>query len=265
MNSNSSHDVDVYKNFAACYKRGNYNRFSSKMAELLPDILGEFSLHPEEVLDLACGEGTFSLRMAELGYKVTGIDLSEEMLNIARESAGGVGEEVKFIKEDMREISFSREFDLVTCWFDSMNYLKEEREWRQVFANVHKSLRKGGVFIFDMNTLYGLSVEWQEDPCYVAQDKEDVFEVHRTGYDREKDLAILKITGFVKRRGEWKKFEERHKEKAYPLQRIETIFREEGFEKLACWGSLEERTEPDEESGRVWFLLGKKEAKDQEG
>ena len=257
MKSNSNSGKDIYKDFASSYRIGKYDRYSARMAELMPDILGYFSLNPVNILDLACGEGTFAIKLAELGYQVTGVDLSEEMLKMARESAKKEGREVKFLREDMREISFSKEYDLVTCWFDSMNYLLSEEDWKRVFKNVRNSLTEDGVFIFDMNTLYGLSVEWQNPSCYVAQDKKDIFEVHRKSFDEEHNSAVLNITGFLKENDGWTKFQEKHQEVSYPLEKIEKMFSGIGFEKLACWNNPEVKSEPDEESGRVWYVLEK--------
>ncbi len=249
--------MSIYEKFASLYAQGEYDRFSARMADLLPDVLGKFSMHPETILDLACGEGTFAVKMAGLGYKVTGLDRSPQMLHFARKKAKEEGVDVPFVTGDMRKLSFNHSFDLVTCWFDSLNYLLDLEELKETFQGVSNVLPEKGLFIFDMNTIYGLEVEWQNPPCYVQQDNSKVFEVHRTSFNSESNIASLKIIGFIMESDQWTKIEEEHRERGYPLHDIRNCLQAAGLEELACWDNLQMKTEPDDKSGRVWFIAQK--------
>jgi len=226
--------MTIYREFARFYACGAYPDYSRRMAELLPPVLERFEARPKTVLDLACGEGTFAVEMARQGYKVTGVDLSPEMFRLAREKAEEAGVEVRFIQQDMRGLSLDEEFDLVTCWYDSLNYLLEYEEFVAAFKNVARVLSSDGLFIFDMNTRYCLAVYWQRHPAYVQQDTGELFEVHRPGYDYERD--------------------EVHRERGYTLEQIKQALREADLCELACWGNLREMSEPKPDSGRVWFV-----------
>lgn len=250
--------MNIYKKFASLYAKGEYSRFSARMADLLPDVLGNFSIHPETILDLACGEGTFAVKMAELGYKVTGLDRSPQMLHFARKKARQAGVDVQFVTGDMRRLAFNKSFDLVTCWFDSLNYLLNLEELNRTFQGVSEVLGEKGLFIFDMNTIYGLEVEWQNPSCYVQQDNSKVFEVHRTSFNSESNIATLKITGFIRESEGWTKIEEEHRERGYPLHEIRNCLQVAGLQELACWDNLQMKTQPDHKSGRVWFIVQKK-------
>ena len=247
--------MGIYAEFAQIYAKGPYPEFSKRVAELLPGILERFGAKPRTILDLACGEGTFAVLMAQKGFQVTGVDASPQMLRFAREKAKKAGVKVQFIEQDMRSLSLKKRFDLVTCWYDSLNYLLEYDDLVKTFANVAQVLKPKGLFIFDMNTIYGLAVGWQQRSTWVEQDTSELFEVHRVGYDYKRNLATLRITSFVREGELWRRIDEEHKERGYSLEEIRSALRQAGLEELACWGCLQEMTLPKPESGRVWFVV----------
>jgi ubiquinone/menaquinone biosynthesis C-methylase UbiE len=249
--------MGIYDGFAYFYAKGPYLGYSERMAELLPAVLERFDAKPQAVLDIACGEGTFAVAIAKKGFRMTGVDQSSQMLQFARERAERENVDVEFLLQDMRSLSFEKRFDLVTCWFDSMNYLLELEDLTKTFAGVYRALREAGLFIFDMNTIYGLAVDWQRYHCYVQQDTPELFEIHFPSYDLEKNIAIMRITGFVKEGDGWTRMDEVHKERGYTLEDIRQCLKEVGFQELACWGNLQEMSEPKPDSGRVWLVMQK--------
>jgi SAM-dependent methyltransferase len=246
--------MSIYCEFALFYAKGPYSEFSRTVVELLPQVLERFGAKPKTVLDLACGEGTFAVIMAQRGYEVTGVDLSPEMLRFAGEKAKEAEVEVRFIQQDMRDLKLNERFDLVTCWYDSLNYLLEYEELVRTFANIAQVLNPGGLFIFDINTIYGLAVNWQRHPAYVQQDTSEPFEVHQPSYDYDRNLATMRITGFVREGENWRRINEEHRERGYTLEEIREALKHTSLEELACWGSLREMSEPKPDSGRVWFV-----------
>jgi len=249
--------MEVYAGFAHFYAEGPYPHFGQRMAELLPVVLGRFDFQPQAILDLACGEGTFAMAMAGQGFQVTGVDLSMPMLELARGRARQEGVAVSFFHQDMRFLSLEGPFDLATCWFDSLNYLLEASDLQRTFAGVHRAVRERGLFVFDMNTVYGLAVQWQRRACYVQQDTPVLFEVHRPAYDYERNIATLRITGFSRQGQAWVRMDESHRQRGYTLDEVRACFQQVGWQELACWDSLQEMSEPGPESGRVWFVLRK--------
>jgi ubiquinone/menaquinone biosynthesis C-methylase UbiE len=249
--------MSIYERFAYFYAKGPYLQYSERMVELLPTVLARFDARPQMVLDVACGEGTFAVAVAKKGLQVTGVDQSPQMLQLARERAERENVNVEFLLQDMRSLPFEERFNLVTCWFDSLNYLLELEDLTKTFAGVCRALRKTGLFIFDMNTIYGLAINWQRYPCYVQQDTPELFEIHRPSYDFAKNLATLRITGFVKQGDGWTRMDEEHRERGYTLEDIRQCLEEVGFQELACWGNLEDGSEPKPDSGRAWFVMQK--------
>lgn len=249
--------MSIYERFAYFYAKGPYPQYSERMAELFPSVLERFGVKPRRLLDLACGEGSFVVAMAKKGVQTTGIDLSPHTLKFAKERAKKEKVSVEFLLQDMCSLPFEERFDLVTCWYDSLNYLLELEDLEKTFTGVYCALKRGGLFIFDMNTIYGLAVNWQRHLCNVQQDTPGLFEIHRPSYDFEKNIATLRITGFMKERNGWARIDEEPKERGYSIEKIKQSLKKIGLQELACWGSMQEMSELKPDSGRVWFITQK--------
>lgn len=110
-------------------------------------------IHLSAVLDLACGTGLMSTRLADVAKEVVGVDASDAMLAVARRESARPG--VTFVTGDMRDFDLGRQFDAVVCASNSMNYVADRSELRRTFMAVARHLRPGGVFAFDTITEYG--------------------------------------------------------------------------------------------------------------
>lgn len=126
------------------------NVMNRKMEELVP----LFKKHNvNTILDCSCGTGLQSIGLAKKGFNVTGSDLSEKMLEIARENAKEEDiNDIKFIQSDFREVrsKVSNFFDAVICMGNSIPHLKQNDEILEAFKNIYECLEKGGVAIFDI-------------------------------------------------------------------------------------------------------------------
>jgi len=104
---------------------------------------------PMTILDLACGFGRHTNRLAALGHRMTGVDLSPGFLEIARVDAERRGVDVRYLQGDMRSIEFDSEFDYVLLLFTAFGYFNDEENLR-VLVNASKSLTPGGCLLFDI-------------------------------------------------------------------------------------------------------------------
>jgi len=250
--------MGLYEKFAAIYQQGPYLRFSQNLAEsVFPQYLKELEIHPGSLMDVACGEGSFAIAMSRMGYQVTGVDQSPQMIDLAKHQAQQEGENVRFLVGDMCSMNFESEFDLVTCFFDSLNYLLTIQELYQTFQNIYKALNPGGFFIFDMNTIYGLAVEWMRQESYIQNQTEDFIEFHKHSFDYENLIATVEITVFMKQGSLWERFIEIHRERGYPIADLEFLLKEAGFEVLGVNGHLKKHSELFNSSPRVWFTARK--------
>lgn len=248
--------MTVYgREFAEVYSNYGYNEFSARVAERLPRVLAKLRVKPRQVLDLTCGEGTFAVKMARKGYRTTGVDQSPGMLRLARRKAREALVRVRFIESDIRSLQFHEEFDLVTSWYDSLNYLLHLNDLKAAFAGALRALRPGGFFIFDMNTPETLSKGWQRHPSFVEVDTRDAFVIHRSTWDARTRIATLKVTCFVLRNRHWLRIDELHRERGYALPQIRACLRRVGFTEVACWGSFQKLSPPRRGDRKYWFAV----------
>ncbi len=96
------------------------------------------------VLDLCCGQGRISVELARRGYQVTGLDLSEYLLGLARERAQAAGVEVEWVRRDMRDLPWREEFDAIVSVFTSFGYLETDEEDGKVLVAAGRALKPGG-------------------------------------------------------------------------------------------------------------------------
>ena len=121
-------------------------------------VISTLGLLPQHnVLDLCCGQGRHSLALARTGLDVTGVDLSKEMLSLARTSAVEAGVSAEFLRADMRSLpdEISGEFDAVINMFSSFGYLESEDDDQRVLHQIAKVLKPGGKILMDL-----LNREW---------------------------------------------------------------------------------------------------------
>lgn len=189
-------------------------------------IWSRHGFSPDSVLDLACGTGSMTLRFARQGYKVTGIDSSRQMLDVAVKKARNEGLYVPYFRGDMRDFELNRRVDAVICLFDSLNYLLQPSDVRACFKSVFNALNPGGCFVFDVNTPFRLSTMIPDTsiiqgPWY--------FVVWRDTWDEKCRWWQVNLTGFLKDKEIWRRFDEVHRERAFPVETLAEWLKQEGF------------------------------------
>ncbi|MBL6935617.1 MAG: methyltransferase domain-containing protein [Alphaproteobacteria bacterium] len=102
------------------------------------------------VLDLGCGTGGHVLPLSARGYGMTGVDLSQTMLNQARRKAEEADSGAVFLHGDVRDVEVGRTFDAVISMFAVMGYQAEEGDLAAAFATARRHLEPGGLFLFDI-------------------------------------------------------------------------------------------------------------------
>lgn len=223
-----------YSAFAYVYDELMDNVPYDAWAEYLIGLLKENGVSDGLVCELGCGTGQMTRRLSAAGYDMIGIDLSEEMLDVAREQEYGAYEcdfedidedadmpngvsrddfeeynadwqgetadttepSILYLQQDMREFELYGTVSAVVSICDSMNYMTSDEDLLSVFRLVNNYLDKDGVFIFDMNTEYKYK-ELMGDTT-IAENREDVSFIWENLYDEEKRLNEYCLTLFAK-------------------------------------------------------------------
>ncbi len=143
----------LFENYGFQYDKESFVHGTSGECDFIEKEIGFNKQY--RILDIGCGTGRHSIELTRRGYKVTGIDLSESLLQRAKEKAAGQNLIIDFQKHDARHLSFSEEFDLVIMICEGAFPLMETDEMNyQILQNASKSLKKNGKLIF--TTLNGL-------------------------------------------------------------------------------------------------------------
>lgn len=239
-----------YTRYAEIYDR-DQTYFSRETARYLAELLHERGWQGERILDLACGTGTLAIDLAGKGYEVWGVDLSADMLAQAEKKAALAKRRVSFVRQDMRQLKLPLAFDLVTCVYDSLNYLQKIADIQEVFRRVYDQLNPEGLFFFDMNSLYALGEVWGTRT--EAEDDVDLPYIWTTVYDATRQLSSLTATFFVRRGDLYERVSEVHVERGYPQEAIVSALVEAGFSQVEVldWGTDDPATPTSE---RLAFL-----------
>ncbi len=211
------------------------------------------SRKPESVLDIACGTGNYTVVFAKQGYKATGIDISDEMLRIAREKTGGKTNP-RFIKMDMRNIELESKYDVATVLFGGFGYLVGNTELSRFFTGVGKHLNRGGLLAFEF---------WQNSAVLPAaarqlgqkswdraeDDDRLIVRLNLSKYDSHTNTLNIKFDFYVldmERKKLLDTFSETHRVKTYSISQMKELLEQNRFKALAFYDGDLGKTGDDE-------------------
>ena len=180
------------------------------------------------VLDLCCGSGRLAQALTARGYRVTGLDGSEEMVGLARARAPGA----EFVVADARSFSLPGTYDGVVSTFDSLNHVMSLEELVSVFGNVRSSLVGGGLFFFDLNTEEGYRADWHGSFGIV---EDEYVCVARSSYSPTERTAHFRATMFRLQDG-WQRSDLTLRQRCYSEAEVRSALETAGFTDIDAYG-----------------------------
>lgn len=252
--------MQAYTSFARVYDTFMDNVPYEQWGEYVCGLLEEYHIKDTLVLELGCGTGSLTEYLAGRGYDMIGIDNSSDMLEIAMEKKQASGHDILYLMQDMREFELYGTVAAAVSICDSMNYITSEDELRQVFSLVNNYLDPGGLFLFDLNTIY--KYEQLLGDCVIAENREECSFIWENSYFPEEEVNEYDLTIFIREEGGlYRRYEETHYQKAYSLTVIRRLLKEAGMEFVAAYDAFT-REAPKEDSERIYVLAREKEKKD---
>lgn len=216
----------------------------------IEDLLDRLDYHPITVLDVACGTGNVSELLSERGYEVVGVDISPQMIEIARSKQS----RVEYHVQDMAELDLGREFELALSLFDSLNYITDVERLALGIRRVGEHLVNGGVFIFDINTIYALSHHFFDQANLSAEHYPKY--VWTSDYDHATRICRVNMNFEVVENGEVRQFKEVHVQRGHSLEELTRMLRDASFEVVDMFHAYRLR-KPTRRSDRVFFVARK--------
>ncbi len=211
-------------------------------------IWDRFEYCAATVLDLACGTGNVALELERRGYQVTGVDNSAAMLRQARAKPA---RSARFLLQDARSLHLPELFDACVCLFDSLNYLLTPEDLGAALAGVSRSLRRHGLFVFDVNTIRALERGMFTQEGHGADPS--LSYVWRSEYDPETQLCRIAMRFQVQTPTGTREFHETHLQRGYPLAEIRALLESATLEVLGIYQSFGFRPAT-EGSDRAYFV-----------
>lgn len=248
--------MEVYGDFARVYDLFMDNVNYRQWAVYLTERLQEFEIRDGLVLELGCGTGTMTELLAEAGYDMIGVDNSEEMLAGAMEKRARCGHDILYLLQDMQEFELYGTVRAVVSVCDSLNYMTEEEELAQVFSLVNNYLDPGGIFIFDMNTVY----KYRDvlGSATIAENREEGSFIWENDYDPESGMNVYALALFLPREdGLYEKSEEVHYQRAYSPGKIAELLEGSGMEVVGIYDAYT-KNPPAADSERLTFIAREK-------
>lgn len=256
-----------YRQFASVYDRLMEEMPYSEWMHFVRSCWQKYGT-PKTIVDLGCGTGNMAIPLAKAGFTVFGIDLSAEMLSIARskwdepQNRGGRDEAgtIRWLQQDMRDWELPEPVDTVISFCDCLNYLTEPDDVVASFRHTYAGLAKGGLFVFDVHAPVTFERYAEEQPFVL--DEKDVAYLWTCDFDEATRTIDHDLTFFVRDEGSsgadavYRRFEESHSQRAYDPEWIVEQLAAVGFELLHRAADFK-WDKPSETSERLFFVVRK--------
>ena len=164
-----------------------------KEALFADSLIQKYCPGAERVLDLCCGTGEHAIKMTELGYQVTGVDLSKDMLAIAGEKAEKAGLSIDFICGDVHNLKVSGKFRAAYCLGYTLLYMTTHQKAIDFFNAVNRILEADGIFIVDFINGWVIADEWHKDKATYRVDDATIFLSEQAVLDRKRRIKHVEF------------------------------------------------------------------------
>ena len=249
--------MDAYGALAESYDRLTNDVDYDAVVDFYFSILNREGLRPKTAVDLACGTGSVTFRIAEKGLSVIGVDISEDMLCVATSKIEDQVNAPAFVCQDLAKLSLPRGVDLAVCALDSLDYIIDPEDCQKAIKRIYRALNPGGCFIFDVNTPEKLRA--MDGQTFLDED-DDVYCVWRGEFDEETNICTYGMDIFQRHGEFWARGDEIHQEYAYTQEQLTGYLKDAGFTSLEVFGDRRLES-PAEGEQRIYFKARKGKVK----
>lgn len=205
------------------------------------------------ILDLACGTGRLTIPIANLGFEITGLDLSEPMLKKAREKSKGLN--INWIREDFRDFNLGKRFSLILMASNAFQALLTKKDQTDFFQCVRQHLTDDGILAFDTRNMhleelknFSDKYEYWHEFDDISGEKVQVFGKH--SYDFESQIATYETL---------RKWPSHSKKTLIQLryvtqEQLTDLLDENGFKNINLYGDFSKRP-LDEKSQKIVVVV----------
>ena len=235
----------AYETLAAMYDALMDDVDYEAWADYIDRMLQKHGGPGKRLLDLGCGTGCISIPLAQRGYQVTGVDISEEMLAAAREKSRALQLDIDWRKQDLTSLQLFDEagnemvFDAAIATFDVFNHLTDPEDLQMLFHTLNPLLTDEGVLLFDVQTPYKLR-EYLGNHIFTLH-RDDVEYMWENHFDEETQICTMNITFFLRQaNGLYRRETMTQEERVYDLDLLRLWLKYSDFETAGVYEELSE-------------------------
>ncbi len=235
----------AYETLAAMYDALMDDVDYEAWADYIDRMLQKHGCPGKRLLDLGCGTGCISIPLAQRGYQVTGVDISEEMLAAAREKSRALQLDIDWRKQDLTSLQLFDEagnemvFDAAIATFDVLNHLTDPEDLQMLFHTLNPLLADEGVLLFDVQTPYKLR-EYLGNHIFTLH-RDDVEYMWENHFDEESQICTMNITFFLRQaNGLYRRETMAQEERVYDLDLLRLWLKYSDFETAGVYEELSE-------------------------
>ena len=206
-----------------------------KYADYIENLFDMHNVNPDLVCDLACGTGNVTIPLAKRGYNMTGVDISYDMLNIAREKSSGL--DILYLNQSIQNLDLYGSMGAFLCMIDGFNYILTPQGLENALRRIKTCfLDTDGILIFDISSRYKLQ-NIIGNNTFIHSDK-NIFYSWRNRYIKSKNISDMMLDFFVKDNNGYRRFEERHLQRAWSEDELKILLKRAGFTDIKTYEYL---------------------------
>lgn len=225
--------MDAYRDFAGIYDLLMDDFDYPAWADYYMNLIAQTGAQVNTLCECACGTGSLTVHFAKKGLKVTGVDISREMLELAAEKARQSGVQVQLVCQDMAKLSLPRPVDALLATCDGVNYLTSEKRVRAFFESARAALRPGGVLAFDISSAHKLRNVLGDS--FFGEERDEAAYLWQNSL--QGDIVHMDLTFFIREDGDlYRRITENHRQRAHEVQDIVRLLQETGFSDIRVYG-----------------------------
>ncbi len=246
--------LDYARYYDLLYQDKDYASEQRYIQGLINNELGDIAT----VLDLGCGTGSHAECFAKQGVHVDGVDISENMLNLAREKQAllpaATAKNLNYIQADVRSLELNNRYDVVMSLFHVASYQTEDDDIKSYLASASKHCSEKGLFLFDF--WYGPAVV--KDPPTnrnktIPVEKGYLLRETRAQMDETNNTIMVDFTlqHFIDNKPQGDAISEQHHMRYFFTEELSSFLNQAGMQLNACYRWL--TTEP--ASDDAWYAI----------
>lgn len=218
-----------YTYLADFYEKAGFTRFSE---DLIPKIIMWAQQNDwigRRIMDLGCGVGSAVVWLANQGFRVTGIDISNAMLVKAKLKAQTAGLGISWRQQDIRKLEYSDSTLDMVISLGTLNQMRSTQDMLAVFEHAYRVLLPDKLFIFDLQTIEGLAQRWGTNTHILFDNRQDLNIIARTLFSYETLSTKMNFIIYHRTENNWQRLEETHLLLGYGIREITALLKKAGF------------------------------------